>query len=100
MAEHGGSAHLMGTGLRKNPDFFRRTGLGEPRLRCYWARSGTTPSPQLLLDAAARAEFAPGSIEPVYVRATDAEDNLPAIAKKRGLDPDEACKRLHELQKS
>ena len=99
MAEHGGSAHLMGTGLRKNPDFFAELASENPGYELLGAQ-WDNPSPQLLLDAAARSEFAPGSIEPVYVRATDAEDNLPAIAKKRGLDPDEACKRLHELQKS
>lgn len=99
MAEHGESAHLMGTGLRKNPDFFAALATDNPGytlLDAQW----DNPSPQVLLDAAARAGFARESIEPVYVRATDAEDNLPTIARKRGLDPDEARKRLHELQKS
>ena len=99
MAEYGESAHLMGTGLRKNPDFFATLASENPGyvlLDAQW----DNPSPQVLLDQAAKAEFSHSSIEPVYVRATDAEDNLPTIAKKRGLDPDEARKRLNELQKS
>ncbi len=54
----------------------------------------------MLLDAAVDAIYSETPINPVYVRATDAEDNLPAIAKKRGLDPEKAKKRLAELQKS
>jgi hypothetical protein len=34
------------------------------------------------------------------VRVTDAEENLPQFAKKRGLDPEKAKKRLKELQKN
>lgn len=99
MAEHGPAAHLTGSGLRKNPEFFAEMASENPGytlLPAQW----DNPTPQTLLDASTRADFGSESIEPVYVRATDAEDNLPTIAKKRGLDPDEARKRLNELQKS
>lgn len=93
------TAILMGSGLRKNPAFFESladTHHGYTLLPALW----DNPSPEQLLLAAAAAEFGTNSIEPIYVRASDAEDNLPFIAKKRGLDPDEAKRRLEELQKS
>lgn len=99
LASMSDTAYLMGSGLRKNPDFFSKlaeSNAGYTLLPALW----DNPSPQLLLDVAAKAEFAETSIEPVYFRATDAEDNLPTFAQKRGLDPDEAVRRLSELQKS
>jgi len=98
MAELDSTAHLMGSGLRKNPDFFSDLVAnhdGYTLLGPQW----DNPSPDILLAAAVSAEYSEASIEPVYVRPTDAEDNLPLFAKKRGLDPDKAKKRLEELQK-
>ncbi len=98
MAAHGETAHLMGSGLRKNPEFFADLATRNPGytlLPAQW----DNPSPQTLLDTAAQAAYAHTSIKPVYVRPTDAEDNLPTLAKKRGLDPDEAVRRLKALQK-
>ncbi|QGY40823.1 tRNA (adenosine(37)-N6)-threonylcarbamoyltransferase complex dimerization subunit type 1 TsaB [Pseudodesulfovibrio cashew] len=95
----GEQGHLMGSGLRKNPEFFAELAADCPgyvMLPSRWDNA----SPEMLLDAALHADYASASIEPVYVRATDAEDNLPNIAKKRGLDPDEAKRRLEELQRS
>ncbi len=93
------TAYLMGSGLRKNSDFFSDLAVrnsGFTLLDQQWDNC----SPQLLLDAAVAAPSSDAPIEPVYVRATDAEDNLPHFAKKRGMDPDKAIKRLAELQKS
>lgn len=98
MAAMSDTAYLMGSGLRKNPDFFSELAAenhGYTLLPKHWDNA----SPELLLEAALAAEYSDTPIEPVYVRATDAEDNLPFIAKKRGLDPDEARRRLDELQK-
>lgn len=92
------TAILMGSGLRKNPAVFSElaeTHPGYTLLPALW----DTPSPELLLEAATQAEFTETSIEPIYVRASDAEDNLPYIAQKRGLDPEKAKRRLEELQK-
>lgn len=99
MATHTPDAHLMGSGLRKNPDFFAElntANAGYTLLGPQW----DNPTPESLLAAAANAKYTLDSIEPVYVRPTDAEDNLPSIAKKRGIDPDAAKRRLKELQKS
>lgn len=87
----------MGSGLRKNQKFFDDFAAGKSGyklLPALW----DNPSPELLLNAALNADYTDSSIEPVYVRATDAEDNLPSIARKRGIDPDEARRRLNELQ--
>ncbi len=91
------TASLMGSGLRKNHVFFTELAEKNPGyilLPALW----DNPSPDLLLEAAVKADFSDDSIDPVYVRATDAEDNLPHFAKKRGMDPVEAVRRLNELQ--
>ncbi|BDQ35642.1 tRNA (adenosine(37)-N6)-threonylcarbamoyltransferase complex dimerization subunit type 1 TsaB [Pseudodesulfovibrio nedwellii] len=98
MAEFGDTAHLMGSGLRKNPDFFTALAAANQGYTLL-AKEWDTPSPEVLLAAAYAADFTQESIEPVYVRPTDAEDNLGTIAAKRGLDPIEAKKRLEELRK-
>ncbi len=93
------TAYLMGSGLRKNPEYFKElseANTGYTMLPALW----DSPSPDQLLGFAAKADFSDDTIEPVYVRATDAEDNLSTFAIKRGLDPVEARKRLDELQKS
>jgi len=98
MIEIGGTATVMGSGLRKNESHFAEFAEKHPTfvlLPPQW----DNVSPELLLHKALDAEYSSQSIKPVYVRATDAEDNLPNIAKKRGIDPDEACKKLAELQK-
>ena len=63
------------------------TGLSILRLLpAHW----DAPRPQALLTLAGRASFGPGPLAPVYLRASDAEDNLAAIAAGRGLTQDEA----------
>lgn len=48
--------------------------------------------------AACGGEIPSEPVEPLYIRATDAEDNLAHISRLRGLDPDETKKRLFELK--
>jgi hypothetical protein len=52
------------------------------------------PRPEQLIHAARTACFSHTPIEPLYLRGSDAEDNLETIARKRGLDPQEARQRL------
>lgn len=88
---------VMGTGIRKNLSFFHDEKAKLSRctlLSSCW----DNPSPEILLKAAGSAEYSQTSIAPIYVRATDAEDNLPSIAKKRGIDPEKAKRQLTELQ--
>ena len=93
----GDSCTLMGTGLRKNPDFFSELADANPGYTLLDAK-WDNPSPETLLEAAVEADYSDSSMEPIYVRPTDAEDNLNSIAKKRGLDPDEARRKLEELR--
>jgi tRNA threonylcarbamoyl adenosine modification protein YeaZ len=52
------------------------------------------PLPGVLARAACAAAYSPAPIEPLYLRTSDAEDNLEAIAAAKGLDPAEARRRL------
>ncbi|WP_338670088.1 tRNA (adenosine(37)-N6)-threonylcarbamoyltransferase complex dimerization subunit type 1 TsaB [Pseudodesulfovibrio methanolicus] len=99
MADIGPEAHLMGTGLRKNPAFFEDFFEAEPGYAPLDA-AFDNPAPERLLAAADQAAFSGESIEPIYVRPSDAEANLDQIAAKRGLDPDEARRKLEALSRA
>lgn len=58
------------------------------------------PSAEPLLSAALEALYVAEPIEPLYVRASDAEDNLPELARQRGLTPEEAHRLLEELTRT
>lgn len=58
------------------------------------------PSAEAVLSSALNALYTAEPIEPLYVRASDAEDNLPEFARQRGLTPDEAHRLLEELTKA
>jgi len=80
---------VLGGGLRRNLAVFRELAASDADLRLLpplW----DAPRPQTLLALAARAAFGPGPLAPVYLRASDAEDNLAAIAAGRGLSEAEA----------
>lgn len=82
---------VLGSGLRRHQEFFAR------RLRpeaVILPVDRDVPDPGTLLDAAAAADYAAAPIEPLYLRPSDAEENLETIARSRGLDPAEARKRL------
>lgn len=55
------------------------------------------PAFSSLLRAAEKAEYSHKDIEPLYVRPSDAEENLEHIAASLGLDPAEARKKLERL---
>lgn len=59
-----------------------------------------TPDGACLLDSALEAPYAQASLEPDYMRASDAEDNLEAIARAKGLDPDAARNTFNSLTSS
>lgn len=95
--DHGGL--LLGTGVRKNSPFFADLVAELPDCAILDA-AWDNPAPETLLNAAERAEYRHESVEPIYVRPSDAEDNLEQIARKRGLDPETARQRLDELRRS
>ncbi len=84
--------YLMGSGLARNRDAF----AGRfPQARLLDAP--LYPSPACLAEAAAKAAYAQKPIEPLYLRASDAEENLPYIAAGLGLDPHQAMLDLLKL---
>lgn len=99
ISAHGGTSFMVGTGLRKNSDYFIKF-AGEHPGRTILPETWDNPTPEIMLELAAQAEYSYDPIEPVYVRPSDAEDNLEQIARKRGLNPEEAQKRLDELRSS
>lgn len=80
---------LLGGGLRRNLPAFEALAQADAGLLLLPA-SFDAPKPENLLDLAAGAEYGPGPLLPVYLRASDAEDNLAAIAAGRGLSEGEA----------
>lgn len=88
---------LMGSGATRN-----RTVLGQalsellPQARFLPSRFDH-PAPALLLPLAAAAAYGPDDVQPLYVRPCDAEENLPAMAAARGMDPEQARQQLARL---
>lgn len=60
----------------------------------------TSPGPDALLLAARDARYGDEDVEPLYARVSDAETNLPSIAAKLGLDPEDAARKLRELTRA
>lgn len=85
-----GPVFAVGSGLRNNAEFFARE---LPQLRAL-DPGFDHPLPHALARAAADAAYGPEAIEPLYLRASDAEDNLASIAENSGLSADEAHARL------
>lgn len=90
--DQSGPVRLMGSGLRRNSEFFARHLSGIPILPQSWDE----PSSELLGRAALQAQFSATPPEPLYLRPSDAEENLTGIAASRGLDPKEAMRRLRQ----
>jgi len=76
--------NVLGGGLRRNLAAFEALAAADSGLRLL-PGDWDAPRPQTLLRLAEQAEFGPGPLTPVYLRASDAEDNLAAIAAGRGL---------------
>ena len=92
-----GRVFLMGSGATRN-----RAALAPalaallPGTRFVPARFDH-PAPALLLPLAAAATYGPDDVQPLYVRPCDAEENLPAMAAARGMDPEQARRELTRL---
>lgn len=92
-----GMVFLMGSGATRN-----RAALAPalaallPEARFVPARFDH-PAPALLLPLAATAAYGADDVQPLYVRPCDAEENLPAMAAARGMDPEQARRELARL---
>lgn len=81
---------VLGSGVRRNMLRIAETLAHAVILNPAWDH----PRPEQLIQAAQAACFAHAPIEPLYLRGSDAEDNLEAIALKCGLDLQEVRQRL------
>ena len=83
------SVALLGTGLRRNPEAF--AGLDNVTLLPI-----ENLTPEVLLAATLGAKYDGPPVEALYLRGSDAEENLVALAAKRGLSEEEALKRMEK----
>lgn len=83
---------LLGSGLRRNPE------LLDVRGALILPASLDTPLPTTLLAAACAASYADRAPAPLYLRKSDAEDNLDAIAQARGIPSDEARRHIPDFE--
>jgi tRNA threonylcarbamoyl adenosine modification protein YeaZ len=81
-------AFILGGAVSRNSAFYQEHIGGENILPAAFH----LVSPDELAMAAAAADYGMEAIEPLYIRASDAEENLPEIAAKRGMSPGEAEK--------
>ena len=84
-------AYVLGSGVGRNPQAFEGQGV---RLL---GPAFDHPSPAVLVRAADAAVFGPDPVVPLYVRPSDAEENLPVLAVALGLNPEEAATALRVL---
>ena len=84
---------LLGTGIRKNLDFFAET---LPQALVLPERFDH-PAPETLLALAQTVDYSTDPVDPLYIRPCDAEENLDSIAAAKGLNPEEARATLAKL---
>lgn len=82
---------LCGSGLRCNPSL---TVLPNQRIL---PEALDRPTPTVLLQQAATAAFSTQPPAPLYLRKSDAEDNLDAIAAARGIPPEQARAQIFDF---
>jgi tRNA threonylcarbamoyl adenosine modification protein YeaZ len=95
LTERAASAKVaaLGTGLRRNPEAFADL-CGVTLLPME------NPTPEALGRAALAATFDGPPVDALYLRGSDAEENLAMIAKGRGLTEEEALARMEKALKS
>ena len=92
--------HLCGSGLARYPDVFApaHTGAGPTLSPTSTPMTKLVkPSIEALCLLARHGDYAWADVEPNYVRPVDAIDNLPRLAARQGLSPEQAHARLQEL---
>jgi tRNA threonylcarbamoyl adenosine modification protein YeaZ len=90
IADLPGPIRLAGSGLRRNAAFFSENVKNVAVLDSTWDE----PSAELLARAALAAEYERAAPQPLYLRPSDAVENLSGIAAARGLNAEEAARWL------
>lgn len=85
--------HLLGSGYIRNRAFFD---AALPPHVVPLPDSAGQPCCAALARLAQSAEYGTDDIIPLYVRVSDAEAQLPDIARRLGRDPAESVRRLHD----
>ena len=93
IASFSDSPLLLGSGIRKNMSFFEEKFSQAQILPARYDH----PAPATLLDVAETLSYSEDPVSPLYLRGCDAEENLPGIAAKKGLDPVKAQQALETL---
>jgi len=86
--------HLLGSGVRKNQSFFENKSWKV--LPAFWDK----PLTNVLLARSLKANFTKTIVPPLYLRPSDAEENLANIAKNRGLPLEQAKEMLRKASKA
>lgn len=92
LASRPGPICLLGSGLRRNPVLAELPGAR------ILPEVLDTPLPATLLAAARAATFTTTPPAPLYLRKSDAEDNLEAIAQARGIPAAEARQHIPDFE--
>ena len=85
-----GPVAVLGSGLRRN---FAVLGEVLPKASVL-PEYCDNPGPEALIQAAARAAWGLEAIEPLYIRGSDAEENLETFAAVRGINLEDARRTL------
>ncbi|NDV24611.1 tRNA (adenosine(37)-N6)-threonylcarbamoyltransferase complex dimerization subunit type 1 TsaB [Desulfovibrio sp. JC022] len=89
-------AALSGSGLLKNKAFFDEFMAQHPQYTAMPERFNI-PADKDMLDAAQQAEYSDEMPMPMYLRGSDAEENLEAITRKRGISLEAAREQLKDI---
>ncbi len=87
----------VGSGLARNGDVWRQSMSRLPGGFRLYFETHDSPSALALALEADGADYSAGDIAPLYVRPSDAEENIASIAAGLGLDPKAAERRLKTL---
>ncbi|WP_319761282.1 tRNA (adenosine(37)-N6)-threonylcarbamoyltransferase complex dimerization subunit type 1 TsaB [Maridesulfovibrio sp.] len=90
------TAVLAGSGLTKNKTFFDDFLAENPQYTAMPSRFNI-PALQDLLDAAEHADYSHIMPVPMYLRGSDAEENLEMITSKRGISIEAAREQLKDV---
>lgn len=97
LAEHAAPLRLAGSGISRNKSAYAALldACGSS-VHLLPARFNH-PDPRVMLMAASRAEYGDADLAPLYLRPSDAEENLAHVSGLLGLDAEASRSRLSEL---